>query len=129
MLHVVVVRPHRVQDGEDPPLAEGALGLAFSPPQDAGVAELVEAWHHKAGLLPAFQADGAAVLQLYGHALHLLQWAWGGTADVEVLPLTSAAAAGAVQEKEERPRSLAGPGRGGRKAQVPPEGDPPSSPG
>ena len=77
MLRVVIVRPHRVQDGEDPPLAEGALGLAFSPPQDARVAELVEAWHHKAGLLPAFQADGTAVLQLYGHALHLLQWAWG----------------------------------------------------
>ena len=77
MLHVVVVRPHRVQDGEDPPLAEGALGLAFSPPQDAGVAELVEAWHHKAGLLPAAQADGTAVLQLRGHAPHVLRWAGG----------------------------------------------------
>ena len=58
-------------------LAGGALGLALSPPQDARVAGPVAAWHHKAGLLPAAQADGTAVLQLRGHALHVLRWAGG----------------------------------------------------
>ena len=52
----------------------------------------------------------------------------GRAGDDEPLPLTGAAAAGVALEKEERPRSLAGPGRGGRNAQVPPEGNPPSSP-
>jgi len=64
-----------------PPLAEGAIGLALSPPQYAFIAEPVEAWHHVAGLLTAAQADGAALLQLRGHALHPLRWAggsWGG---------------------------------------------------
>ena len=77
MLLEVVVCPHRVHDGDDPPLAEGALGLALSPPHDARVAELVEAWHHVAGLLPAVQAYWTAVVQVRGHALHVLRWAGG----------------------------------------------------
>ena len=40
----------------------GALRLALSPPQGARVAEPVEAWHDKAGLLPAAQEDGTAVV-------------------------------------------------------------------
>jgi len=53
----------------------------------------------------------------------------GGAGDDKLLPLMGAAAAGVTLEKEERPRSLAGPGRGGRSGQVPPEGNPPSCPG
>ena len=53
----------------------------------------------------------------------------GGAGDDEPLPLTGAAAADVAQEKEERPRSLAGRGKGGRNAHVPQEGNPPSSPG
>lgn len=75
MLHIVTVCPHQVQDGEDPPFAEGAHRLALSPPQDTWITELMEAWHHKAGFLPAVQADGTAVLQLCSHALHALWWA------------------------------------------------------
>lgn len=66
-----------MQEGLDPPLAEGALGLGLSPLQDALVAKLVEAWHHIADLFPAAQADGTAVLQLHGHAVHRLQWVGG----------------------------------------------------
>jgi len=36
---------------------------------------------------------------------------------------------GVALEEEERPRSVAGPGRAGRSAQVPAEGNPPSCPG
>ncbi|XP_064901245.1 uncharacterized protein LOC110357667 [Columba livia] len=76
-LLIVVVRPHRVQDGGHPPLAEGALGLGLSPPHDARVAELVQAWQDVAGLLPAVQADWTAGVQLRGHALHVRRWAVG----------------------------------------------------
>jgi len=117
-----------VHDGLDAPLAEGALGLALSPPQDALVTEAVEARHHIGGIVPAVQAHWAAVLCLCGHALHPLQWA-GGAGDDNMLPLTGAAAAAVTLEKEERPRSLAGLGRGGRSAQVPQEGKPPRCPG
>ena len=53
----------------------------------------------------------------------------GGAGDVKPLAFTGAAAAAVTLEKEERPWSLAGPGRGGRNAQDPQEGNPPSSPG
>ena len=53
----------------------------------------------------------------------------GGAGDVEPLPLTGAAAAGVTLEKEDRPQSFAGPGRGGRNVRAPQEGSPPSSPG
>jgi len=125
VLLVVIIHPHRVQDGVHAPLAEGALGLVLSPPQDASIAEAVEAWHGKAGLLPAAQADGTAVLQLPGHALHWLRSA----GDVKPLPLAGAAAASVALEKEEGPQSLARAGRGGRSAQVPQGGNPASRPG
>lgn len=51
-----------------------------------------------------------------------------GAGDVELLPLTAAAAVGVTLEKRERSRSLAGPGRAGSNAQVPREGNTPSSP-
>ena len=127
-LFEVVIRLHRVYDGLDPPLADGALGLALSPPQDAVVTEAVEARHHVGGIIPAVQAHWAAVPHLCGHALHPLQSA-GGAGDDKMLPLTGDAAAGVLLEKEERPQSLAGLGRGGRSAQVPQEGNPPSCPG
>lgn len=72
MLLKVTILPYQVQEGPHPPFAEGALGLAPSPPRDAGVTELVEAWHHVTGLLPAAQAYWTAVLQLHGHPLHVL---------------------------------------------------------
>jgi len=97
MFLVVSVCPHRVQGGLHPPLAEGELGLVLSPPQDAWRAEAVKAWHGKAGLIPAAQPDGTAVLQLRGHALHWLRW----SGDAEQLPLTGAAAAGVKLEKAE----------------------------
>jgi len=129
MLLKVVVHPHGVQDGSHPPLAEGALGLDLSPVRDAWVAELVEAWHHVVGLLPAAQADRTAVLRLRGHALHVLRWA-AGDGDVDPFPLAGPAAAVDVAlEKAERPQPLAGAGRGGRNVQVPQEGNPPSCPG
>jgi len=46
----------------------------------------------------------------------------GGAGHDKLLPLTGAAAAGVALEKAERPRSLAGLGRGGKSAQVPQEG-------
>ena len=77
MLPIVVICLHRVQDGVGAPLAEGALELALSPPQDAFIAEAVEEWHRVAGVFVAAQADRAALLQLRGHALHWLRWAGG----------------------------------------------------
>jgi len=125
----VVIRLHRVQDGGDHPPAEGARGRAsLSPAHDARLAEFVEAWHHVAGLLPAVQADGTVVVQLRGHAPTHCS-GLGGAGDDKLLPLTGTAAAGVVLEEEERPRSLADPGRAGRSAQDPPEGKPPSCPG
>jgi len=59
MLLVVIVCPHQVQDGLHPPLAEGALGLALSTPQEAFIAEVGGAWQHVAGLLAAAQAWGS----------------------------------------------------------------------
>ena len=52
----------------------------------------------------------------------------GGAGDVESLPVTASAAAAVALEKKEKPGSLAGLGRGGRSAQVPQEGNPPSNP-
>jgi len=122
-----VVRPHQVHDGLHSPLAEGALGRTLSPPQDALVTEAVEARHHVGGIIPAVQAHWAAVLHLCGHALHPLRWAGGSWTKPSLQWVTGAATAGVVLE--ERPRSLAGLGRGGRNAQVPPEGNPPRCPG
>jgi len=127
MLHKAVIRPHRVQDGGDRPPAERALGRALSPAHDACIAEFVEARHHVAGLLPAVQADGTAVVQLRGRAPTRCG-GLGGAGDDKLFPLTGAAAVGVVLEEEERPRSLAGPGKAGRSAQVPPEGNPSSCP-
>ena len=52
----------------------------------------------------------------------------GAAGEAELLPLTGAAAVAVAPEKEESPGSLAVLGRSGRNAQVPPEGNPPSSP-
>jgi len=109
-------------------LQRGHLGVALSPAHDALVAECVEARHHVAGLLPAVQAVGTAVVQLCGRAPACC-CVLGGAGDDKLLPLTGAAAAGVALLEEERPQSVAGPGRAGRSAQVPAEGNPPSCPG
>lgn len=70
-----VIGPHRVHDGADSPLAEGALGLVVHPLLDASEAKLVETWHHIAGVVPGVKANGAATVQHRGHALQLRQWA------------------------------------------------------
>ena len=93
-----------MQGGLDPPLAEGALGLALSPLQDAQVAEPVETWHGKAGLLQlprqVGQWSSSSVATLSTHCRGL-----GGPGDVKLLSFTCAAAASVTLEKEERPWS------------------------
>lgn len=89
-------------DGGRPPLAEGALGLAPSPLQEAHLAEAEQPWQYIAGLLPAVQAGGTAVFQLHGHACRAL-WGLGG-AGMLSCSITGAAAVGVMLEIGGRPQ-------------------------
>lgn len=89
---------------------------------NAAKAKLVQAWHDIAGIINGVQANGAAMVHLSGHTVQLLWY----TGDEGLLPHTTAAAAGVMLGKGEKPQSLADPGRGEMSAQVPQEGNPPN---
>lgn len=65
-LQKVSFRPHRVTDGADILLAEGANGLCVCLPQDAAKAELV----HVGDVILGVMADRTDPICLFGHGRH-----------------------------------------------------------